>query len=57
MVLSVLVSGLALLTIGAATTVFTGRNLMFSAARQLAIGYAAALVTYGVGKFVGVSVR
>ncbi len=56
-VLSVLVSGLALLTIGAATTVFTGRNLMFSAARQLAIGYAAALVTYGVGKFVGVSVR
>lgn len=55
--ISLALSGLALVTIGAATSAFTGRGVAFSAARQLAIGMAAAAVTFGVGKLVGVSVR
>src|SRR5262249_37486668 len=39
-------SGLALAVIGAGTSLFTARGVVFSALRQLAIGYAAALVTY-----------
>lgn len=48
-------SGLALAGIGAGTSLFTGRGALFSAARQLLIGFAAAGVTYGVGSLVGVS--
>ncbi len=54
---SLVLSGLALMSIGAATTVFTGRSVAFSAMRQLAIGLAAAAVTFAVGKLIGVSVR
>jgi VIT1/CCC1 family predicted Fe2+/Mn2+ transporter len=53
---SVLLSGLVLAGIGAATSLFTGRGLAFSAGRQLLIGYAAAAVTFGVGKLLGVAV-
>ncbi len=53
---SVLASGLALYAIGAATTVFTGRGAVFSGLRQLAFGLAAAAVTYGLGRLLGVSV-
>jgi VIT1/CCC1 family predicted Fe2+/Mn2+ transporter len=52
---SVLASGAMLAAIGAATSLFTGRNLVFSAARQLAIGYLAAAITFGVGRLVGAS--
>jgi vacuolar iron transporter family protein len=52
---SLALGGLALLLIGAGTSLFTGRNLLFSAARQLAIGFAAAAVTYTIGRLVGVS--
>ncbi len=48
-------SGLALIVIGAGTSLFTGRGLLFSALRQLAIGYGAALVTYGIGRLAGVA--
>jgi VIT1/CCC1 family predicted Fe2+/Mn2+ transporter len=48
-------SGLALAGIGFGTSLFTGRGALFSAARQLAIGLAAAGVTFGVGKLVGAS--
>jgi VIT1/CCC1 family predicted Fe2+/Mn2+ transporter len=41
--------------IGAGTSLFTGRSFLVSSARQLAIGYAAAAVTFGVGRLVGVS--
>ena len=53
---SIALSGAALVAIGAATTIFTGRSIAYSAVRQLAIGLAAALVTFGVGKLVGVTV-
>jgi VIT1/CCC1 family predicted Fe2+/Mn2+ transporter len=52
---SLVLSGIALLAIGAGTSLFTGRNMAFSALRQLAIGYAAALITYGVGRAAGVA--
>ena len=56
-VISVILSGLALATIGAATTIFTGRGVLYSAGRQLAIGLAAAALTFGVGKLIGVSLH
>lgn len=53
--ISVALSGLALMTIGAVTSLFTGRKLVFSAVRQLLIGYGAAAITFGVGRLIGVS--
>jgi hypothetical protein len=44
-----------LMAIGVGTSLFTGRSMVFSALRQLLIGAAAAGITYGVGKVVGVS--
>jgi VIT1/CCC1 family predicted Fe2+/Mn2+ transporter len=55
-VLSIGFSGVALGAIGAATSLFTGRSLVFSAARQIAIGYAAAIFTFAVGRLIGVRV-
>ena len=51
--LSLLASGIALLGIGAAITLLTGRGTWRSAFRQLAIGLGAAAVTYGAGYLVG----
>ena len=48
-------SGVALLLIGAGTSLFTGRNAYFSALRQLLIGLAAAGVTFGIGRLLGIS--
>ena len=49
-------SGVALIAIGVATSLFTGRGFWVSAGRQLLIGYLAAAVTFGVGRLVGVAV-
>ncbi len=54
--LSIGLSGLALMAIGGVTSLFTGRNFLFSAFRQLLIGYAAAAVTFGIGRLIGVSI-
>jgi vacuolar iron transporter family protein len=56
MITSLALSGLALAAIGAGTSFFTGRSIVFSAARQLAIGYAAAILTYGIGHLAGVAI-
>jgi VIT1/CCC1 family predicted Fe2+/Mn2+ transporter len=53
---SVLLSGLALAAIGAATTLFTGRDMAYSAGRTLVVGYAAAGVTFAIGRILGASV-
>ncbi len=45
--------GLALL--GAGATLFTGRSIWFSAARQVTIGLGAAVVTFGAGHLLGVN--
>jgi VIT1/CCC1 family predicted Fe2+/Mn2+ transporter len=48
-------SALVMFAIGAGTTLFTGRGVLFSGIRQLLIGLAAAGITYGVGRLIGVS--
>jgi VIT1/CCC1 family predicted Fe2+/Mn2+ transporter len=49
-------TGVALLIVGAATARLTGRPVWLSALRQFAIGMGAALVTYLVGKVLGVNI-
>jgi len=46
----------ALFLVGAGVSLLTGRSLLFSGARQVGIGAAAAAVTYLVGNLIGVSV-
>jgi VIT1/CCC1 family predicted Fe2+/Mn2+ transporter len=45
---------LAAAAIGTALAYFTGRGVLFSAARQVAIAAVAAAVTFGIGNLVGV---
>lgn len=49
-------SGAVMFLIGAATSLFTGRGVLFSGARQLVVGLAAAAVTYGIGRMIGVAI-
>jgi VIT1/CCC1 family predicted Fe2+/Mn2+ transporter len=53
---SLVASGAALAAIGFGTSLFTGKSALFSALRQLAIGSAAAGITYAVGAAVGISI-
>jgi VIT1/CCC1 family predicted Fe2+/Mn2+ transporter len=55
-VLSAVLSALGLFGIGAAITLFTGRSVIFSGLRQVIFGLAAALVTYLIGRLIGVSI-
>jgi vacuolar iron transporter family protein len=52
---SLVAGGVALAAIGAGTSLFTGRGLVFSSIRQLLIGYAAAALTYAIGLLAGVT--
>ena len=52
---SLALSGLVLGCIGAGTSRFTGRRLIFSPLRQIGIGYGAALITYTIGRIAGVA--
>lgn len=54
-VVSLLLSGFALFGVGAALSLFTGRGVLFSGGRQLAIGAAAATLTFALGNLIGVS--
>jgi VIT1/CCC1 family predicted Fe2+/Mn2+ transporter/rubrerythrin len=45
----------ALFAVGAAVSLLTGRGFLFSGARQLGIGLAAALVTFAIGSVIGVT--
>ncbi|MGE5270239.1 MAG: VIT1/CCC1 transporter family protein [Thiohalocapsa sp.] len=56
LLVSLAAGGIALALIGAGTSLFTGRPVLLSAARQLVIGFAAAAITYGIGRLVGVSI-
>ncbi len=56
LIASLAASGVALVLIGAGTALFTGSGAVFSGARQLAVGLAAAGVTFGIGKLIGVAV-
>lgn len=54
--LSLAVSAVGLFIIGAAITLMTGKSIWFSGTRQVLVGIAAAALTYGIGKLIGVSV-
>jgi VIT1/CCC1 family predicted Fe2+/Mn2+ transporter len=45
----------SLFAVGAAVSLVTGRNMVFSGVRQVLIGAVAAAVTYGVGSLIGAS--
>jgi VIT1/CCC1 family predicted Fe2+/Mn2+ transporter len=53
---TLVLSGLALFAIGAGTSLFTGRGALFSGLRQLLVGLAAAGITYGIGRLIGVAI-
>jgi VIT1/CCC1 family predicted Fe2+/Mn2+ transporter len=55
-ILSLGVSAIGLFIIGAAITLMTGRGVLFSGMRQVLVGMAAAALTYGIGKLIGISV-
>lgn len=46
----------ALFVIGAAITLMTGRSVLYSGFRQVGFGLAAAAITFGVGRLIGVNV-
>jgi VIT1/CCC1 family predicted Fe2+/Mn2+ transporter len=54
--ISVLLSAAGLFLIGAAITLFTGRNVWISGFRQVLFGLVAAAITFGIGRLIGVSV-
>jgi VIT1/CCC1 family predicted Fe2+/Mn2+ transporter len=54
--LSVGMSAVGLFLIGAAITLFTGKNVWYSGMRQVIFGLAAAAITFGIGKLIGVAV-
>jgi VIT1/CCC1 family predicted Fe2+/Mn2+ transporter len=53
---SLAASALALLIVGAGISRLTGRGALFSGVRQLLFGMAAAGLTFGIGKLIGVSI-
>lgn len=55
--ISVSMSAAGLFLIGAAITLFTGKNVWYSGFRQVFFGLAAAAITFGIGKLIGVSVN
>jgi vacuolar iron transporter family protein len=52
---SVIIGAIAALALGAAIGIMSGRNVLNTAVRQLAVAAIAASVTYGVGHLLGVS--
>jgi VIT1/CCC1 family predicted Fe2+/Mn2+ transporter len=52
---SLVLSLISLFAVGAAVSLLTGRSLVFSGARQVVIGGAAAAVTFAVGHVIGVA--
>jgi VIT1/CCC1 family predicted Fe2+/Mn2+ transporter len=54
---SALLSAMGLFLIGAAITLFTGKTIWYSGARQVFFGLAAAAITYGIGTLIGVSLE
>ena len=53
---SIIFSTGGLFIIGVATSFFTGRSFLYSGGRMVLFGLAAAAVTFGIGKLVGVSI-
>ena len=56
-IVSVIASASGLFLIGAAITLFTGKNLWFSGFRMVVFGLIAAAITYGIGDLIGVAMK
>ncbi|HTX87883.1 MAG TPA: VIT1/CCC1 transporter family protein [Bacteroidales bacterium] len=54
--ISILISTAALFLIGAAITLITGKSFFRSGIRQVLFGLAAAAITFGIGKLIGVAI-
>jgi len=54
-VASAVLTAIALFAVGAALSLLTGRGVLMSGGRQLALGAAAGALTFGIGRIVGVS--
>jgi VIT1/CCC1 family predicted Fe2+/Mn2+ transporter len=52
-VVSMLFSAVGLFVVGAGITLFTGRNVIYSGARQVLFGLTAAIITFGIGRLIG----
>lgn len=52
-VISAVLSGIALFAVGAGVSMFTGRSTVYSGVRQVALGAAAAVVTFIIGSLIG----
>lgn len=52
-IVSLVISALALFGIGAAITLMTGRSVLFSGMRMVVFGLAAAGLVYGIGRLIG----
>jgi len=50
-------SAVGLFAIGAGITLLTGRGVFFSGLRQVGVGLAAAALTFGIGRMIGVSLN
>lgn len=55
-IISVSLSAIGLFLIGAAITLFTGKNVWYSGFRQVFFGLIAASITFGIGHLIGISV-
>lgn len=53
---SIILSAFGLFGIGAAITLMTGRSVLYSGMRMVMFGLAAAALTYGIGRLIGVSI-
>jgi len=56
-ILSVIMSASGLFLIGAAITLFTGKNLWYSGFRMVFFGLIAAAITFGIGNLIGVAIN
>ena len=54
--ISAAASTVGLFIIGAAITLFTGKSVWYSGFRQVIFGLAAAAITFGIGKLIGVAI-
>jgi VIT1/CCC1 family predicted Fe2+/Mn2+ transporter len=52
---SLLISAVGLFIIGTGITLFTGRSILFSGSRQVIFGLIAAVITFGIGRLIGVN--
>ncbi|MDD3321791.1 MAG: VIT1/CCC1 transporter family protein [Paludibacter sp.] len=56
-IISVISSAIGLFVIGAAITLFTGKNVWYSGFRQVIFGLIAAAITFGIGDLIGVAMK